>query len=123
MQIITCSNCGIKLPDLKNNCTKCDSNLKTVNLSFTEKITIYEKIEGKAKDMSKRKKKKLVEHFIKGNEQSKNGEWIYKERIISPLKDYYLEKITDSKGEIIHFCEEKLSEHIGHGNAKFKAKS
>lgn len=41
-----------------------------------------------------------------------------KSRVIDKYKDRYMEKVTDPEtGEIIHGCEEPLSEHFGHGFA------
>jgi len=42
-----------------------------------------------------------------------------KERVIDRDNDVYKEKVVDPKtGETIHHCEEKLSEHYGHGSDK-----
>jgi|TARA_B110001450_G_C17324859_1_gene360958 hypothetical protein len=36
-------------------------------------------------------------------------------------KDEYKEKVTDREtGEVIHHSEEPLSDHFGHGSAKFR---
>ena len=47
--------------------------------------------------------------------------WVYKEWIINRRGDHYREVITDPEtGEVIHHCDEPLSEHRGHGSAKSK---
>jgi hypothetical protein len=49
----------------------------------------------------------------------KLGIWVSKERVIDRDGNHYREVITNPKtGEIIHHCEEPLSDHRGHGSAK-----
>ena len=44
-----------------------------------------------------------------------------KSRVIDKYKNEYKEKVTDpDTGEVVHHNEEPLSEHYGHGYAKFK---
>ena len=46
---------------------------------------------------------------------------VHRGRTIDRDNDRYFEKITDYEtGEIIHHCEEPLSQHQGHGSAKKK---
>ncbi len=49
----------------------------------------------------------------------KDGKWVHKERLINRGNNRYKEVITDPEsGELLHSCEEKLSDHQGHGAAK-----
>lgn len=49
----------------------------------------------------------------------KTGIWMRIERVIDRARDWYRERITNPKtGEIVHECEEPLSQHRGHGAAK-----
>lgn len=51
----------------------------------------------------------------------KLGAWVKKIRIIDRDKDYYLEEIVDpNTDQVIHRCEEPLSQHWGHGDARKK---
>ena len=44
-----------------------------------------------------------------------------KERVIDRDKDQYKETVIDPQtGQVIHQNKEPLSEHFGHGSAKFK---
>jgi len=44
-----------------------------------------------------------------------------KNRVIDKNNDKYFEQVIDPEtGETVHHCEEPLSEHFGHGTAKFK---
>ena len=46
---------------------------------------------------------------------------VHLQRVIDRDNDQYREKVTDyESGEIIHHCEEPLSQHQGHGSAKQK---
>ena len=48
-----------------------------------------------------------------------SGKWFKKERIIDRENDRYYEKFTDpDTGVVTRFCDEPLSQHVGHGSAK-----
>ncbi|UKT64496.1 hypothetical protein [Pedobacter mucosus] len=118
---IICEECGASLTDMNARCPNCNSEKKIVHLHFEERIgPMYESISGKKVDLSLPSKKKIVEKFFDGHDQSADGDWVYKKQIISREKDYYFEEVKISQGKIIHFCEEPLSEHRNHGSAKFK---
>uniref|UniRef100_A9A8F3 Uncharacterized protein n=1 Tax=Methanococcus maripaludis (strain C6 / ATCC BAA-1332) TaxID=444158 RepID=A9A8F3_METM6 len=54
----------------------------------------------------------------------KSGKWNHREMTIDRETNHYKEIITDKDTkEIIHFCEEHLSEHLNHGSAKYKSKT
>ncbi len=116
---IHCSNCLTTVLNNEEQCPNCNSPNKTIELSFEDKVSIRDQIHGKVIDDTFTKKKKTRIDFISGDEQSYNGDWVNKERIIDKINNHYFEQIKDDKGNIIHFCSEKLTEHIGHGNAKF----
>lgn len=64
--------------------------------------------------------KPSFEHVV-GPEPSASGRLVIKERIVDKQSDSYFERIADMETrEIIHECEEPLSEHRGHGDAKKK---
>lgn len=49
------------------------------------------------------------------------GKHVHRQRVIDRDNDYYSEKITEyENGNVIHQCDEPLSQHQGHGNAKRK---
>ena len=53
---------------------------------------------------------------------AKTGGWNYKhQRFEFHDGDRYVEEVIDPKtGQMIHYCDEPLSKHTGHGSAKFK---
>ena len=119
---IICQECQTELNELKNPCSKCNSTKKKIIIEFVEKLQlkIYDSISGKKINPKLPSKKKVVEKFFDGNDQSANGDWAYKKQIISREKNYYFEEVKDSNGNIIHRCEEPLNEHTNRGSAKFK---
>ena len=72
------------------------------------------------RDPSRRGKDKVRGEQVVGDVYAHaTKKWNRKERLIDRDKDWYSEKIIDSEtGEILHFCEEPLSKHQGHGSAK-----
>ena len=117
--IFKCSDCGNEIGEKQTHCLICNSTNKTVTLNFEDSLTVRDKLSGKVKDYSKLSKKRVTIEFISGSEQSKNGNWVEKERIIDRDQNKYFEKVIDENGNDIHFCSEKLTEHFGHGSAKF----
>ena len=64
-----------------------------------------------------------VDLFAGDDLRKSDNKWITKERVIDKNKDLYREVVKDpTTGEIVHHCEEHLSQHFGHGAAKLKTK-
>lgn len=117
---ILCGNCDAILKDMARHCKFCGSATKNVLIDFVDQLPdIKDTIEGKVINPSLRSKDKMREKFFDGVSQSTNGDWAEKNQIINRDKDYYFEEIKNSEGIVIHICEEKLSEHKGHGSDKF----
>lgn len=73
------------------------------------------------KGYHKGKKKAFVEDIIKHVFSHIKRKMTKLYRLIHRDNDLYREKVVDpDTGEVIHFCEEKLSDHKGHGSAKKK---
>jgi len=93
-----------------------------IHLDISENIgiSIKDRLDGKVIDPSLPPKKRVRKEFIVGaDKRISDGEWMDKERVIDRDNDYYKEKVVDpSTGEIIHHCEEKLTDHWGRGSAK-----
>ena len=127
---INCTDCGAKLPDGwvssadRGPCPECGSQFKTIHLNIVERIglQIRDWITGKMKDNNFNSKKNPRYEFFEGSDLRKSdGKWMNKSRVIEKNNDKYMEKIVDPEtGEVIHLCEEPLSEHFGHGSAKPK---
>ena len=86
---IFCGDCKSILTCLTEKCPFCNSTQKEIRLYLQDNLTLYESFSGKKIDKTKTGKKKIREEFFEGNQQSANGCWVYKKRIISREKDYY----------------------------------
>lgn len=91
-----------------------------MTLEINDAVSVDDLLKGKIIDPSLPSKKKKRVEFIQGNEiRKKDGEMINKERLIDKRNDKYKEVVTDPEtGEILHYCEEPLSVHQGHGKQK-----
>lgn len=117
---ISCAECGNSISTIDSICA-CGSRKKTIHITFEEIYNgIKEQLVGKVKNDSLPSKKKMRKHFITGSEQSVNGKWIEKERLIDKDNNFYKEYITDERGVPIRDVEEPLNKHKGYGSAKFK---
>lgn len=124
---VTCGNCGASVADdtqsaVKSPCPACGSKSRNAHVLVTDLGKLYDSLRCKQKDLSRRSKDKLRVDIFTGYEYSHQHKKILKkERKIDKDNDRYYEKVTDPKTqEIIHECEEKLSEHRDRGYAKLK---
>jgi len=124
MMEIFCGNCGIKLDDKGRSCPNCGSSKQElmITLKDTINITVHSKIGNKFK---KEGIKKPVFECMQGDDPyKKSGTWNHRKMTIDRENNKYTEIITDKDtNELIHFCEEPLSEHFGHSSAKYKPKN
>jgi hypothetical protein len=81
-----------------------------------EVLTIREQLGIRAKRATE--KKWFVERWIKASFYKTTGTWHKVERLINRDTDQYQEVVTDADGNVLHRCEEPLSAHRGHGDAK-----
>lgn len=65
-----------------------------------------------------RGKKIRVDQFDGWEVRKALGDMVRKLRRIDKDADTYQERVTDRDGNVIHDCQERLSEHRGHGSAK-----
>ena len=127
MKKIECKECGFKTEyDTRSEqftsykCPKCGNKCLSVHIDLGSDpidFNLHETVKGK---MKKKGVKKPLKETINGEElYISENKWVQKTRIIDRVNDTYYEEVSD-QGEIIHHCEEKLSEHYGHGSAKNK---
>ena len=122
--IAKCNNCKEMLSELINftendPCPHCGELSMQIIDDTRDEFKIREKFVIKVR---KDDEEKVVSKIIQGDDLYKDtGKWNYLERIFDYENDYYSEKITDPlTGEVIKECKEPLSEHKGHGSAKYK---
>ena len=116
---IRCTACGYQLDVEGGICPKCGSEEYTVMLTVKEKLSLKERIGGKVREEGV---KKLTKEFLYGADYSKQEhKYMEKERVIDRKNNIYHEKVTDpDNGNVVHKCDEPLTEHFGHGSAKNK---
>lgn len=87
--------------------------VRTIRLELHDHVDMYDTLEGKIKNDSLPSKDKLRVKFMSGADwQHRQSRFVQKERLIDRDADRYFEKVTDpDTGEIIHHCDEPLSEH------------
>lgn len=87
-------------------------------------MTVSETVEVRASVRARARPPKgrwFFEHFSGDELYRKIGKWMKKVRRIDRRGDWYSEVVCDPEtGEVVHRCEEPLSEHVGHGSAKRK---
>ena len=125
-----CSDCAESLPSEwahsseLNKCPKCGSIDQTIEMGITEEVgmELHDNVKGKVKDNNFNSKRNPRYEFVEGDDLRKRDEkWMKKTRILDKYNDKYIEKVTNPEtGEVIHENVEPLSEHFGHGSAKFK---
>lgn len=121
---IICKNCQKEIKEKTLNCPYCGCKDREI---YDEDIAhAYESMKYNSKDIFKgeKGKKRFYIEAKCGYELSKKDDKM-KERtmIIDRKNDYYYELVKDLEGNIIHetpLNERKLSEHQGHGTAKYK---
>lgn len=124
---ISCGACGAVAEedepavDVPPTCSACGSaNCRAVLIGSTV-LTIRDRVEGWVLTPARPSKKRAAEHFISGADiRRSTGELVEKIRHIDRENDRYYEKVTDEAGVVLHHVDEPLSEHWGHGSAKFK---
>lgn len=122
---IECADCGAEIdgrgdtPEQRITCSKCGSTKRNYHVSISESVTARDGIKVKAKHAGE--KKPYIEDLSIPDHSRSLGKVVHRARVIDRDNDRYFEKITDyESGEVIHHCEEPLSQHRGHGNTKPK---
>jgi phage FluMu protein Com len=122
MATITCADCETVLDEAADGeprqpCPRCGSRLRNIAVEIEERVEIREMlgVEGRRQGT-----KKFAFQDRSGDEFGvKVQRWLKKVRVIDRESDQYREKVWDPEtGEVIHECEEPLSQHFGHGSAK-----
>lgn len=103
----------------RTSCTKCGSRNRAHSVSIIESIAIRDGYGLKAKRPGE--KRPYIEDLSLPDFSRSRNKLVHRERVIDRDNDSYFEKITDYQTEeVIHHCEEPLSQHQGHGSAKNK---
>lgn len=105
-------------------CPKCGSTAQHVTLKFFDTVTtkVRDTLKGKLKDPSRTGKAKVRQEFVYGaDKRHSKDDYVYKERVIDKDNNRYRELVKEEDtGEIIRDIDQPLTDHTGHGSAKFK---
>jgi len=122
---IECADCGAEgdgrgdTPEQRIPCNKCGSTKRNYHASILETVIDRNGIGVKAKRAGE--KKPYIEDLGVPDYSRSLDKVAHRARVIDRDNDRYFEKITDyESGDVIHHCDEPLSQHQGHGNAKPK---
>jgi len=122
---VQCGNCESPLDEDRNEphrqpCPGCGSTRRIFNLAVAETIHFRQMLGMKISNPSFAGKGHIRAEQLAGDElHRKTRKWFKKERVIDRENDRYFEKITDPEtGQVIHHCDEPLTQHSGHGTAR-----
>ena len=126
-QIITCASCGAILEESqdtsneKRPCTNCGDIKRLVKVFISDQVNCHGMLKGKKRNNIS--SKPLIEFKVGSDLYRKFGKWVRREMQIDRENNRYKEKVIDTlTQEVIHECDEPLSEHKGHGSTKFSKK-
>lgn len=121
---VTCSQCQTELSETTDKpfldrkpCPKCGSKSRHFEVLIQNELFFMSKLRMKGRRGGKGRP--FIES-VKGDDLFKKiNKWMKLERVIDRENDKYRETISDPEtGQLIHRCEEPLSQHKGHGSAK-----
>jgi hypothetical protein len=100
-------------------CPVCGSTRRTANESVTESVRMSVRMSTKTQHRDGGKR--VVREVTEGDSyHRKTGKWNVMHRLIDWGNDWYHERIRDGEtGKVLHENSEPLSEHKGHGSAKW----
>jgi DNA-directed RNA polymerase subunit RPC12/RpoP len=115
-----CGECGVsRISDdtPPGACPQCGHTGRLVKKPIDVKAGAQVSMSAKAKRPGDRKP--FLEHLSRADFFRKAGKWVQKVRRINRRDDRYFEEVIDPEtGDVIHRCDEPLSEHRDHGSAK-----
>jgi len=122
---VECGDCGALVsiqgdtPEHRIPCGACGSVKRKYSLTISTTVAVRPGMGAKAKRAGE--KRPFIENVAVPDYSRDRGKAVHKDRVIDRDNDRYCEKITDyESGDVIHQCEEPLSEHQRHGSAKSK---
>lgn len=126
MVTVTCGECGADIDEPANTpeverkqCPTCGSISRVYSVRVTDSITAHDGLRLKARHSPKGKP--FLEAKVGEEVFRKNGKWVKRSVRVDRDNDKYIEIVEDKETkEIIHYHEEPLSKHTGHGTANGK---
>lgn len=127
MDTVRCGQCKTPLDeplqtpaDSRTPCPKCGSTSRLFEKTLAATTTPRASLGLKAREPGRRKP--FLEQISGASYFRKAQRWVERLMRIDRRNNQYREVVTDPEtGAIIHKCEEPLSEHRGHGDARKRA--
>ncbi len=119
--ITRCRQCDTVIagedPACRQPCENCESINRNLEMDLENQLQLHEMLESKQKRPVH--KKPIVEDRSGEELTIKTGRFSKKERVIDRLNNRYYEFVQDPEtGEVLWECDEKLTDHYGHGSAR-----
>lgn len=119
---VECGKCHQPLDESPNlspsdrpPCPACGSLARQISVAVSDTVEVHSKVNLKGRRPGM--KRPFIEQTAGDDLHRKSGRWMALERVIDRVKDWYHERVTDPRsGEVVHECDEPLSEHRGHGS-------
>lgn len=101
--------------DARTPCPRCGSLGRKHVVGINSTLHLYSKAVMKARRAAGGKP--YQEQIVGSDLHRKSGIWMRYERLIDRARNWYREHVTNpTTGQVVHHCEEPLSEHRGHGS-------
>ena len=124
MNTTKCSVCNYVFDPrgLREPCPECGSPCRAICAVITETSRLYDGLGYKVRNLGFAGRRKVRSEGFRRYERSEDdGVLVIHQRNIDRSRDRYYELVEDADtGAIRHGKEEPLSEHRGHGSAKYK---
>ena len=116
-RIYRCSSCAAEPLKGEQPCQRCGANGRTIDVNVQSTIAVVTAISGKLKDPTLPKRKRTRLEFYLGRQLNHaTGEFVHKDWRIDRRAKIYWEKIRDARGRFVHWVQQELGKHRGHGS-------
>ena len=124
--VVRCGACHAKLDEdphapteQRGPCPHCGSVSRHFEVGISETLALHSKLTAKGRHPGE--KRPFIEQTVGDDLHRKTGRWMKLHRVIDRLRNWYHERVTDpASGQVMHECNEPLTEHKGHDSAKPK---
>ncbi len=125
---VECNACGQPLHDARPDdptegrppCPACGSKSRLVKVSVHDEVTFHADLGLKKRSPGFKSggRSRPAQEQWSGDQQSANGAWRDRQRVVDREHNRYVERVTDPDGTVIRDVDEPLDQHLGHGSDK-----
>ena len=127
---VECNSCGQSLPDARPDdpaegsppCPACGSMSRLVKVYLHDEVTFHTDLVLKKRTPGFKSggRSRPAQEQWSGDEQSADGIWRDRQRVVDRENNRYVERMTDPNGTVIRDVDEPLDQHLRHGSDKPK---